>query len=224
MTPQTADRPPETASSGPAPSTRPDGPAGPLGAPTRRPWTPDDVLDRAMAGDAEALRQLVTDAHPHVQRFARHLCATEHDAADAAQEALVVLFRKVGTLRAAGALTGWMFRVVARECLRRSRPLREHLAVGADLRASLADGLPGLLAAPVADDDTERAVLQRLEAERVADAIAALPPLQRRVLVLRDIRGLPGHDVAAELGIGLAAMKSQLHRARIALRTLLADA
>lgn len=186
-------------------------------------WTPHDVLERAIAGDADALRRLVTDADPHVQRFARRLCATEDDAADAAQEALVVLFRKVGTLRAAAALTGWMFRVVARECLRRVRSPREHLAVAADLRSSLAHGLPGPFGTPVADDDPERDALRRLDAERIADAIAALPPMQRRVLVLRDVQGVPGHDVAAEVGLGLAAMKSQLHRARRTLRAGLRD-
>ena len=51
-----------------------------------------------------------------------------------------------------------------------------------------------------------------------SDSLAALPDTQRHVVLLRDVRGLPGADVADALGLSLAAMKSHLHRGRAALR------
>ncbi|MEV4560051.1 sigma factor-like helix-turn-helix DNA-binding protein, partial [Kitasatospora sp. NPDC049285] len=51
-----------------------------------------------------------------------------------------------------------------------------------------------------------------------AAAVAALPPDQRRVLVLRDLRGWSGREVATALGLSTAAMKSRLHRARLAVQ------
>jgi RNA polymerase sigma-70 factor, ECF subfamily len=51
----------------------------------------------------------------------------------------------------------------------------------------------------------------------VADALAALPALQREVIVLVDLLGLPAERTAQRLGIGVRATKSRLHRARRAL-------
>lgn len=121
---------------------------------------------------------------------------------------MIVLFQRVGTLRAAGALASWLFRIVRNECLRRSRSLVHHTALPVDL--------PG--------HDVENEVLRRLEVERVAQIIAALPEDQRRVLVLRDVQGLPGEQVASVLGISTAAMKSRLHRARAGVRESLVPA
>ncbi|KIF00381.1 RNA polymerase sigma24 factor, partial [Streptomyces sp. RSD-27] len=63
--------------------------------------------------------------------------------------------------------------------------------------------------------------LRRLEAGRIAAAVAALPPDQRRVLIMRDVQGLGGRVVADALGLTAAAMKSRLHRARAAVRNTL---
>ncbi|OEJ35432.1 RNA polymerase subunit sigma-24 [Streptomyces subrutilus] len=138
------------------------------------------------------------------------LCASPQDAEDAAQEALIILYRKIGTLRATGALASWMFRIVRNECLRQVR-----LLVSRNDEASAeaeADGGPS----------AEDTVLHRLEAERVAAAVSALPRDLRQVLIMRDVQGLPGRTVAHALGLSGAAMKSRLHRARAALRLSLA--
>ncbi|MFF7589436.1 RNA polymerase sigma factor [Kitasatospora purpeofusca] len=169
-----------------------------------REWPGSSVVAAAQDGDAEAIAALVSGAHPHVRRFARSLCATPEDAEDAAQEALIILYRKIGMLRATGALASWMFRIVRNECLRRARSaLGERPVAGV---------------APYRSAEDE--VLGRLEAARVAEAIAALPEDQRRVLVMRDVQGLSGRMVADALGLSTAAMKSRLHRARAAVRAV----
>jgi RNA polymerase sigma-70 factor (ECF subfamily) len=173
-------------------------------------WPGATLVTAAQRGDVAALTALVSGSHPHVQRFAHSLCATPHDAEDAAQEALIILYRKIGTLRASGALASWMFRIVRNECLRRGRSL---------VRREPVDGYE-----PTPGPSAEEDVLLRLEAERVAAAVAALPAEQRQVLVMRDIQGLPGRTVAARLGLSTAAMKSRLHRARTAVRATLLDA
>jgi RNA polymerase sigma factor (sigma-70 family) len=165
-------------------------------------WPGDQLIAAARDGDVESIAALVEGAHPHVQRFAHFLCATPQDAEDAAQDALIVLYRKIGTLRASGALASWMFRIVRNECLRRSRLVLRH--------RHLIPELP----MPSAEDD----VLRRLEAGRVAAAICALPTDQRQVLIMRDVQGYPGGSVAAILGLSAPAVKSRLHRARAAVR------
>ncbi|WP_436497159.1 RNA polymerase sigma factor [Actinokineospora sp. HUAS TT18] len=165
-----------------------------------RGWASAQLIEAAQGGDAESIAAVVHGAHPHVRRFAGQLCASSQDAEDAAQEALIVLYRKIGSLRASAALASWMFRIVRHECLRRARRLFDH------------HDEPG----PVASAEDE--ALRRLDAERVAEAIRALPDIQRRVLIMRDVLGHPGRAVADALGLSNAAMKSHLHRARTALR------
>lgn len=163
-------------------------------------WPSEQVIVAAQRGDVDSIAALVSGSHPHVRRFAHSLCASPEDAEDAAQEALIILYRKIGMLRAFGALASWMFRIVRNECLRRSRMLLRHQAPITD-RAVVS---------------AEEEVLQRLEAGRVAAAIAELPADQRRVLIMRDVQGYSGPMVATALGLSNAAMKSRLHRARAA--------
>jgi RNA polymerase sigma factor (sigma-70 family) len=169
-----------------------------------RPWPTKQVVSAAQEGDPRAIATLVSGSHAHVQRFARTLCSTPEDAEDAAQEALIVLYRKIGTLRASAALASWMFQIVRNECIRRSRLV-----------------LHKPTSAKRTEPSAEDAALGRLEIERIVDSIAGLPPEQRAVLVLRDIQGQSGAATAQALGLSRAAMKSRLHRGRETLHSVL---
>jgi RNA polymerase sigma factor (sigma-70 family) len=176
-------------------------------------WPSEQLVAAAQHGDMPSITALVSGSHPHVQRFARSLCASPEDAEDAAQEALIVLYRKIGTLRASGALASWLFRIVRNECVRRSRlSMRRHAAPRDCV-------IPSAEAMPSAEDDA----LRRWEVGRVSAAIAALPVDQRTVLIMRDIEGVPGRVVAQSLGLSTPAMKSRLHRARATVRHALHD-
>ncbi|TXS20058.1 RNA polymerase sigma factor [Streptomyces sp. ms191] len=170
-------------------------------------WPDERLVKAAQDGDLSSLTTVVLESQPHVRRFALSLCASPQDAEDAAQEALIILYRKIGTLRASGALASWMFRIVRNECLRQVRLLVPRRV----------DRAPAEEEAP-AEPSAEEAVLHRQEVARIASAVGALPRDQRQVLVMRDIQGLPGRTVARALGLSDAAMKSRLHRARAALR------
>jgi RNA polymerase sigma factor (sigma-70 family) len=169
-----------------------------------RSWPSEEVVSAAQHGDPRAISMLLSGSHAHVQRFARTLCSSPEDAEDAAQEALIVLYRKIGTLRATAALASWMFQIVRNECIRRSRfALRRPIS------------------AATVESSAEDAALTRLEIERIVVSIAGLPSEQRAVLVLRDIQGLSGAATAQALGLSRAAMKSRLHRGRETLRASL---
>ncbi|BEP13315.1 sigma-70 family RNA polymerase sigma factor [Acidothermaceae bacterium B102] len=171
---------------------------------TDRRWPAEQLVLVAQGGDAASIAAVVSASHPHAQRFARSLCSSPEDAEDAAQEAVIILFRNVGSLRALGALASWLYQIVRHECLRRWR------------RAPLLTPVDDELTASAEED-----VMSRLEVERVALAIAGLPPDLRRVLILRDVQGYSGRTVAESLGLSVSAMKSRLHRAREAVRAVL---
>lgn len=167
-------------------------------------WPSERVVAAAQRGDPTAIETLVSSSHQQVRRFARTLCSTPEDAEDAAQDALIILYRKIGTLRTAAALASWMFQIVRNECIRRTRfALRRPPSPDAPAQSA------------------EAAALARVEIERIVASIAELPPEQRAVLVLRDIQGLSGAATAEALGVSRAAMKSRLHRGRETLHSLL---
>ncbi|MFF4323588.1 RNA polymerase sigma factor [Streptomyces sp. NPDC001568] len=175
-------------------------------------WPDERLIRAAQDGDVTSLTSVVRESQPHVRRFALSLCASRQDAEDAAQEALIILYRRIGTLRATGALASWMFRIVRNECLRQVRLL---VPRGAEASAGSEASV-----GPSAED----AVLHGLEVARIAAAVGALPHDQRQVLIMRDVQGLPGRTVAHALGLSSAAMKSRLHRARATVRHSLAAA
>src|ERR1700683_4662695 len=125
--------------------------------PSSSTWPSERVVVAAQQGDERAIALLVSGSHAHVRRFARTLCSTPEDAEDAAQEALIVLYRKIGTLRVAAALASWMFRIGPHECIRRTRLARR-------------DPVNAATVEPSAED----AALARLEVGRIVDSIAEL--------------------------------------------------
>ena len=168
---------------------------------------PAAVFSAARLGDRAAIASLLETTQPDIRRYARATCRTAADAEDAAQEALWLLYRRVGTIRSLAALSAWLFTVVRRECLRLAR------------RA-------GLVGAPVDDDgDAYGAVLARPEAELrldLAAAIEALPLHYREVALMRDVKEMTIAEVAAALGVTTQTVKARLHRARLLMREYLA--
>src|SRR5687767_14897118 len=77
-----------------------------------------ELVARATSGEAGAIEALLRVAQTDIRRYARRSCRTTSDAEEAVQETLIVLYRKVNALRQVGAISGWLFRIVNRYCLR----------------------------------------------------------------------------------------------------------
>jgi RNA polymerase sigma-70 factor (ECF subfamily) len=167
---------------------------------------PEHMFEAARLGDQVAIVVLLEKAQPDIRRYARATCRTSADAEDAAQEALWLLFRHLGTIRTLQAFSGWIFSVVRRECMRLAR--RTGLVRNFD------------------DGDAKAALLAYPEAELrldVADAFEALPPRYREIALMRDFKEMTIDEIAAALGMTRLAVKARLHRARLLLREYLLD-
>jgi RNA polymerase sigma-70 factor, ECF subfamily len=172
------------------------------------------LITAARRGDAKALTQVVELAAGPASRFSRAFCRDPHDAEDLAQDVLATLLRSLDSFRGDSSLSTWTYIVAKRACSR----LRQRSARQAPLAAD--DARLVHLADPAAGP--QRRLERRQLGEALERAIAALPVAQREVLVLRDVEGLPASEVGEVLGLGERAVKSRLHRARLALRAQLA--
>jgi RNA polymerase sigma-70 factor (ECF subfamily) len=178
--------------------------------------------------DAEADLPLTAEAvfQEHAGRvygLAWRMLLNEADAEDVAQEVMLQVVRKLDSFRHESEFSTWLHRVTVnaalvhrRKCAR--RPERQLPDVPEDV---LSAGQPYSRRQtwPPAPD---QAVLDRETQHLIQRAIASLPPIYRDVYVLADVEGLPNAEIGALLQLGLAAVKSRLHRARLLLRDALA--
>lgn len=143
-----------------------------------------------------------------VYRQMLRVCGNREDAEDVLVEALLKAYRHLNQLRDSAVFRAWLAQIGRRVCWQ----LKEREALLPLIQLSTLDDegreLPGT-------DPTPEANLARRQMKQLLDdAIATLPELYRAVYELRDIEDRPGDEVAQQLGISRAAMKSRLHRAR----------
>lgn len=172
--------------------------------------TDEALVARCARGDRAAFDRLVDRHGDPLFRFATSHCGSERDAEDAVQDGLLAAWRGASTFRGEASARTWLFQVVLHACRRRQRRRagepRVHATV--DEAAELHSTEPG----------AEQRTSARETGAALARALAALPEESREVLLLRDVEELSGDEAAAVLGIGLPAMKSRLHRARLELK------
>jgi RNA polymerase sigma-70 factor (ECF subfamily) len=195
----------------------------------REPGTAEDerrLVEEARRGDSRALRMLLERVSPPIYRFGRSFCRDSDDAEDVLQEVLVSLVRSLPGFRGDASLTTWAYTVARRACrrqrLRQARSaLRPQRSPGPDGHAAAAmNGSPADVADPGVDleRDAERGEIRAA----LRAALFELPPAYREAVILRDLEGLPAREAARVLGVGERALKSRLHRARLALKSALA--
>lgn len=182
------------------------------------------LLADLISGDADAFERMVRTYGGRLLAVARRLLRNDGDAEDAVQEGFLAAFRALPTFRGECRLSTWLHRIVVNAALMRMRTRRRHP------EASIEDLLPAFLpdgqhaASPIGWGDAEQALTAKETRVRVRAAIDRLPESYRTVLILRDIEELDTRATAQMLGVTTTAVKVRLHRARLALATLLAPA
>lgn len=180
------------------------------------------LVERLRAGEDAAFDDLVRIAGGRMLAVARRMMGREEDAQDAVQEAFLSAFKNLDGFDARSRLTTWLHRITVNACLMRLRSQRrrpEH-AIEDFLPTFVEDGHQTRQSAawkPNAADGIEL----RETRDLVRAKINELPEQYRIVLVLRDIEDLSTEETAQALNMTPNAVKTRLHRARQALRTLL---
>ena len=179
------------------------------------------LLARAKEGDDAALEDLLRRYQPRIYRFGMKMCRNPDAAEDVVQETLLAMVRTLPGFRGDASVSTWLYTIARSFCIKRRRrrkfaPARE-LSLESD-RPVEAANLPDSAAPPdrVVEDHETRQALEK--------ALASLSAPYREVLVLRDVEGLSAAEVASVTGLSVEAVKSRLHRARAAVRRVLAPA
>ena len=182
----------------------------------------EDLLLRMRSGEEAAFEELVRTHGGRLLAVARRYLPSEDDARDAVQDAFLSAFKALPAFEGQAKLSTWLHRIAVNAALMKLRTRRRKP------EQSIDDLLPGFLEdghlekpasewMPVPLDLVERKEI----AEIVRSNIARLPDNHRHVLLLRDIEEFDTEETAEMLEITPNAVKTRLHRARLALRELL---
>src|SRR5215216_2619160 len=180
---------------------------------------PDDdlqLLERARAGQQDALEQLLERHQSQVYRFGMKMCRDPEDAKDVLQDTLLSVARNVRDFRGGSSVSTWLYTIARSFCVKKRRKSK-FAPKGAT--SSLDGDAEHVVDPGVGADEAlaSKQVEQALEA-----VIAGLEPMYREVLLLLDVEGLTAPEVARVTGASVQAVKSRLHRARLAVRAHIA--
>lgn len=181
-----------------------------------------ELVARLRAGNDDAYATLVKQQAGRMLAVARRMLGSEEDAQDVVQEAFLSAFKAIDRFEGTSRLSTWLHRIVVNAALMkiRSSKRRPEMPIEELLPTFLEDG--HLAVMPAEWKKTAQDVLESKETRAmVRGLIDELPELYRNVLLLRDIEGLDTKETADLLEVSPNAVKIRLHRARLALRTLL---
>jgi RNA polymerase sigma-70 factor (ECF subfamily) len=171
------------------------------------------LVEAAKGGDREAFEELVRRTYVDTYTLAVRLTANEEDARDVVQDAYLRAWKGIGRFRGDAQFSTWMYRITANTAStlvqKRRRRRTEPLESIEDPIERASEALP------------EAAAESSVALAELGEAVAALPPKLRAIVVLKDVYGLSHEDIAAELGISVSAAKVRLHRGRKRLREML---
>ena len=184
------------------------------------------LVRRLREGDSAALEALMARYTDRVYRLACGITGSAADAEEVVQDVFLTLFRKAHTFEERAAVSSWIYRITVNTALikRRGQRGQREVSIESLLPTFLPDGHragePALLRTDWSQT-AESELLAKETREIVQLAIHDLPDPYRTVVVLRDLEGLSSEQVAEVVGDSVPAVKSRLHRARMALREVL---
>lgn len=181
----------------------------------------DDVLvQRVHVGDQGAFEILVDRYSASLFRLISHLVRDEHLAHDVLQHVFIQLYRSLPTLREGGTLRAWLSQVARHRSIDELRRKR-HLLFS-EIEPFLDGGEYSFLATlPDPDLQPEEQVELHELRQQLLEAIEALPPHFRRVVLLRYATQSTFREIGQALNIPATTAKTYFNRARKQLRTLL---
>jgi RNA polymerase sigma-70 factor, ECF subfamily len=168
-----------------------------------------ELIGRVRAGDATAFTRLVRRHLRPAVRLAARLLGDDDAAEDVVQESFLAVLEAVDGFDETRPFAPWFYRIVANRCsnVRRSQVRRRTETLSPTLRTEL----------PGPDREAERSRLR----DRLAAALGELPDRQRDVLMLYEVEGFSGPEIAEMFHISSGTVRWHLHQARAAMRAIL---
>ena len=181
------------------------------------------LLSALQAGDEQAYEQLIQRFQTPVYNLAYRLLNDQADASDVLQEVFLKVFRNVGHFRGDSSLRTWLYRIAVNESHNRRRWLFRHRRGETGIEDAFDDS--DVREKPLMDSgETPFDFTMNREAQiLLEEGLAAINPVFRAVLVLREIEEMSYDEIAGILEVSIGTVKSRIVRGREALRKYVAS-
>lgn len=172
------------------------------------------LVAQAQGGDVAAFERLIGLHQGKIFGFARAFTGDPEEASDLAQEALIKVYRSIGSFRFQSSFSTWLFRVVKNVFLDHAKSRRSKESL---VEQRLDDTHEGELG-QAEECGAEAQMLKQEEHQELWTALQRVPEAYRTVLVMADMQGFCYEEIAAVVDAPLGTVKSRLKRGRDALR------
>lgn len=169
----------------------------------------EQVVERALSGDAEAFGEIVSRWQRRIFALAYGMLGREEDARDATQETFLAAFRNLRSFRGDAKVSSWLHRIAVNQCITRQRRAKVRGETTLEDETE-ADGAS--YSAP-AHESPACAAESRQLTDSVRRAVRALPAELRQVVVMKEFEELTFQEIAEALDLPLSTVKSRLYTA-----------
>jgi len=182
-----------------------------------------ELLECLRADEERCFETLVRQLGPQVLATAKRYLRSDAEAADCFQDTFLAVFEGINKFEQRSSLRTWIRRITINQCLmrirkqgRRQEESIEHLLPVFDENGDRIE-TAGMIQSSTISASIDKTRLKSIVREKINE----LPDDYRLVVLLRDIDGYTTKETAAILRIEINAVKTRLHRARSALKSLL---
>jgi RNA polymerase sigma-70 factor (ECF subfamily) len=183
--------------------------------------TDSELVQFTQQGNSEAFDHLVLRYRERLYRLARRLTDTEEDAEDVLQESFIRAYNAISSFKGKSRFSTWLYRITVNFALMKKRSKKsifEYIddpieTKRGEVRREFPDKGP---------DPLDMLLVKECR-DIIDDAIGELAPTDRAVFVLRHVEGLTTTQASRALNLSVPALKSRLHRSRMALKGSLGD-
>lgn len=175
------------------------------------------LIEQSQKGDFESFEELIRDYQKLAFNIAYRMLGNMEDAADAAQDAMIKIYKSIGNFKGDSSFSTWLYKIVTNTCLDQLRKRKRDKAFSVDRPIETEDGD---IRKEISDSyNIPEDVVERKEnIKDLAAAINALPEQHKTAIILRDIQGFSYEQIAEMLNCSQGTVKSRISRARSALR------
>ena len=180
------------------------------------------LIIEAQKGDMESFEKLIKEYQKDAYNIAYRMLGNTEDAKDASQEAIIKIYRHIGSFKMKSSFKTWFFRVVTNTCLdyRKKRSRNKVLYLDKEIYSE-----EGNFQREIEDssDGPDEIIIKNENTQKLQKYISEMPEKYATAIILRDVKGFAYSEMVDILDLPEGTVKSRISRARIMLRDIIAN-
>lgn len=175
----------------------------------------EELVSRAKRCEVEAFQELYGVYANKILNYAYRMTGSRQEAEDLTHDTFILAYEHISSLKDNGKFQSWLFRIAQNNIYQRYRTQKPEIELNVKRDES---GRPGAQRQAISSRNPEQQLLSKELEDIIQKSVHALPERQRQVFVLSAIHKLSYQEIAEIADRSLAAVKSDIHRARVAVR------